>query len=289
MLLTLFASAEGASLAASTPSRRRRVSRCRWTRPGEPVSPTAPDDVALAEEGARADSGRRRLHVSEEHQIVPQAARLAHGVAGHYGDSEEGSDVDDLGGALLVLQRNEADGGPSRFDQVDGSMANLPEARSAALLLVASIEVVSAHDARVRLARNWIAVGVVSGGTVRTSRDLVVDHPPSQRIAVCVHGAFEGGCAVVFIPLTRSRNVDTSVPIGKRATWTDRARVRRRVRRLVCGRSAHAYRARVGSGACRWGRRGGSAKRKYRGERYGAGDAGRAGERALHDARLTLD
>ncbi len=122
-------------------------------------------------------------------------------------------------------------GRPLGLDQIDRPMTDLPEAGSAALLLVVSIEVVSADDARAPLAGNRISIGVVRGRALRSPRDLVVDHPSPQGIAVRVHAALRQRRALFVFALACRRNVDTSVPIGKRATWTDRAKVRS----VVCG------------------------------------------------------
>ena len=74
--------------------------------------------------------------MSEEQQVVAQAAALAQRVARDHGGPEERPDVDDLGRPLLVLERDDAIGRPPRLEQVDGAVAHLPQAPPAALLLV---------------------------------------------------------------------------------------------------------------------------------------------------------
>ena len=182
-----------------------------------PGIPDEADEVALLQVPTDLQPGRGGVEVTEEEHVVAELAPLPERVARDDGGAEEGADEDDLGVALLVLERDHGDGRPLLLGEVDRAVADMAEAPAAALALVGAVEVVAADDARVR-AGDRVAVGVVVGGALGTSRDLVVDDPPAALVVVGV------GLRLGLGPVVIARETHARVAVGDGVDGAERGR-----------------------------------------------------------------
>ena len=86
------------------------------------------DDLALGHGDARGDSRRDRVEVAEEHHVVTEATAFTDGVAREHRRTEERTGVEDLGGALLVLEGDHRDGRALLLREIHRAVADVREA-----------------------------------------------------------------------------------------------------------------------------------------------------------------
>ena len=150
--------------------------------------------------------------MSEEDDVVTQPSSFAKRVSRHDGRAEERARVEDLGLALLVLERDVLHRRALGLREIDAAVTDVGERSTAPLVRVGSIEVVAAHhvvparEAR----RDGVAVRVIVAGAIREARDLLVLRPTTGFFAMGVRQ--RGGKRSVVGP---AREMDAGVVVGR--------------------------------------------------------------------------
>jgi hypothetical protein len=140
--------------------------------------------------------GRRRgIEVSKEYEVFAQLAPLADVMKSHDGRTKKWAREDEDGRSLLVFKSDERDGGTSGRHQINRSVADVCRMPQTALLLVRTIEIVTAHDTA--CARDGIPVGGVIGWPIRAPRNLIVKDPVARGIVMGIGDALGNGAALV--------------------------------------------------------------------------------------------
>src|SRR6185295_15034501 len=147
-----------------------------------------PDDVARANGATLREPWRDRVEVTEEEQILAQAAAFFERVTRHDRVAEERARVNDLRVALLVIERDHRHGRAARLRDVEASVPDGLERPPATLRLVGPIEIVTGDDvlAARQHARDRISIRLVVLGSIRPARDLIVEDPFARLFAVGV-------------------------------------------------------------------------------------------------------
>jgi HEAT repeat protein len=160
-----------------------------------------PDDRTVRE---TAPVGRkavgRSIEVAVEHDVIAQAATFAKRVPRHDARAEELAGEDDLGVALLVLERDDVHLGAARRGEIDAAVPDVRKLMAVALLVLGQIEVVSTHrELRAGARGHRVAVGAVLGGAIGAARDLVVRAELAALVVVRAAESLELVAARVFV------------------------------------------------------------------------------------------
>src|SRR4051812_38733041 len=91
---------------------------------GRPGVAHGSDDVAGANGRGFGHPRCDGVEVAEQEEVVAKPSAFAQRVTRHDGVSEERPRVDDLGVALLVIERDDRNGGPARLWNVEPTVAD---------------------------------------------------------------------------------------------------------------------------------------------------------------------
>lgn len=136
-------------------------------------------------------------------------------MARHDRRPEEGSHVDDVRVADLILERDQRDGRATGIREVHASVTNGVQRAPSALRLVGPIEIIPAdHEVPSGEAGgDRVAVVVVACRAIRPPRDLLVDRPSPAALAVCVLGRQR-----IFARPQATGQVNAGVTVGE-CSW----------------------------------------------------------------------